>query len=441
MNITKQEEGIGMTAGMAEPVTQTVQVNGSRLLQRLQALAQIGANAQGGIDRQLASAADIEARAWLERCWAQELGLRVRTDAVLNLWGEGGAGLEPDLKPLVIGSHHDTVPNGGRFDGALGVLMATEALQSLQEQGVKLRHPVWLLSFAGEEPNGFSISTFGSKVLCGRLTSQDIERLKHRDTGEKLTAAIDRMGGDASAIDSAQLVPGSFAGFMECHIEQGRRLIDAGETAAAVSCITGIYREVITVQGEANHAGTTLYKDRRDALAAASEVVLAVESLIRDPALAGVAATVGHIEASPNASNIVPGTVTMSLDLRTADPALRKQALKQLGGAIDAIAARRQVKITSTLNLDQAEMPLDATVRTAIHDACVATGQRDQLLVSMAGHDAANMARLGPSGMLFIASVDGYSHCPQEYSRDADVVKGANIFVQALLNMDRRLDV
>ena len=109
MNITKQEEGIGMTAGMAEPVTQTVQVNGSRLLQRLQALAQIGANAQGGIDRQLASAADIEARAWLERCWAQELGLRVRTDAVLNLWGEGGAGLEPDLKPLVIGSHHDTV--------------------------------------------------------------------------------------------------------------------------------------------------------------------------------------------------------------------------------------------------------------------------------------------------------------------------------------------
>ncbi|MBQ1875311.1 MAG: hydantoinase/carbamoylase family amidase [Selenomonas sp.] len=417
-----------------------LRVNGERLLARLQALAAIGANAHGGIDRQLASDADVATRAWLQRCWGQELGLRVRTDAVLNLWGEGAAGTEPGLQPLIIGSHHDTVPNGGRFDGALGVLMATEALQTLQEQGVKLRHPVWLLSFAGEEPNGFSISTFGSKVLCGRLTSKDIARLKHRDTGEALTTAIDRMGGDAAAIDSARLQPGCFAGFMECHIEQGRRLIDAGETAAAVSCITGIYREVITVQGEANHAGTTLYKDRRDALAAAAEVVLAVESLIKDPALAGVAATIGHIEVSPNASNIVPGTVTMSLDLRTADPALRQQALGQLGKAINEIAARRQVQITRTLNLDQSEMPMHPVVRDAIHDACVAAGQRDQVLVSMAGHDAANMARLGPAGMLFIASVDGYSHCPQEYSRDADVVKGANIYLQALCLMDRRLD-
>lgn len=432
-----------MAAGMAEMAQETdnsPQINGARLLRRLQELARIGANAQGGIDRQLASVADIEARAWLARCWEQELGLTVRTDAVLNLWGEGAAGTEPGRKPLIIGSHHDTVPNGGRFDGALGVLMATEALQSLQEQDIALRHPVWLLSFAGEEPNGFSISTFGSKVLCGRLTSADIAKLKHRDTGEPLMAAIDRMGGDAAAIDSARLQPGCFAGFMECHIEQGRRLIDAGETAAAVSCITGIYREVIAVAGEANHAGTTLYKDRRDALAAAAEVVLAVESLIKDPALAGVAATIGHLEVSPNASNIVPGAVTMSLDLRTADPDLRKQAMAKLGAAVEEIAARRQVTITRTLNLDQAEMPMHETVRTAIHDACVEAGQRDQLLVSMAGHDAANMARLGPAGMLFIASVDGYSHCPQEFSRDTDVVAGANIFLRALCLMDRRLD-
>ena len=324
-----------------------VHVNGRRLLQRLEALARIGANEQGGIDRQLASAADVEARAWLQRCWSSELGLSVRLDAVANLWGEGAEGTEPERKPILLGSHHDTVPNGGRYDGALGVLMATEVLQTLCE---------------------------------------------------------------------------------------------AGGTAAAVSCITGIYREHITVTGEANHAGTTLYKDRRDALAAASEVVLAVESLIREPKLSGVAATVGHIEVFPNASNIVSGRVTMSLDLRTADPALRQQALAKFGAAIDEIAARRQLRITRTLDLDQAEMAMAPVVRDALHDACVAAGERDQTLVSMAGHDAANMARLGPAGMLFVASVGGYSHCPQEFSKDEDVVKGAEIFLQALLLLDRRLD-
>lgn len=417
-----------------------VHVNGRRLLQRLEALARIGANEQGGIDRQLASAADVEARAWLQRCWSSELGLSVRLDAVANLWGEGAEGTEPGRKPILLGSHHDTVPNGGRYDGALGVLMATEVLQTLREAGVRLHHPVGLVSFAGEEPNGFGVSTFGSKVLCGRLTGEDVRALRHAETGEMLNDALDRMGGDAEHVGSARLQPGVFAAFMECHIEQGRRLIDAGGTAAAVSCITGIYREHITVTGEANHAGTTLYKDRRDALAAASEVVLAVESLIREPKLSGVAATVGHIEVFPNASNIVSGRVTMSLDLRTADPALRQQALAKFGAAIDEIAARRQLRITRTLDLDQAEMAMAPVVRDALHDACVAAGERDQTLVSMAGHDAANMARLGPAGMLFVASVGGYSHCPQEFSKDEDVVKGAEIFLQALLLLDRRLD-
>ena len=130
----------------------------------------------------------------------------------------------------------------------------------------------------------------------------------------------------------------------------------------------------------------------------------------------------------------------MSLDLRTADPALRQQALAKLGAAIDEIAARRQLRITRTLDLDQAEMAMAPVVRDALHDACVAAGERDQTLVSMAGHDAANMARLGPAGMLFVASVGGYSHCPQEFSKDEDVVKGAEIFLQALLLLDRRLD-
>ena len=203
------------------------QVNAARLMRRLEALARIGANAQGGIDRQLGSDADFQARRWLAACWQEALGLMVRADAIANLWGTV-PGAEAAGKPIFLGSHHDTVPNGGRFDGALGVLMATEVLQTLRENDVPLRHPIGVVSFTGEEPNSFSVSTLGTKVLSGRLGREELDRLKDCNNGERLETAIERLGGNMAQVDKARLMKGLLAAFMECHIEQGRRLYDRG---------------------------------------------------------------------------------------------------------------------------------------------------------------------------------------------------------------------
>lgn len=417
----------------------TCKIQAERLLQRLADLSKIGANAQGGIDRQLGSPADIEARSWLQQLWEQ-MGLDVRRDAIANLWAEDSR-TRGKGKPLVLGSHHDTVPNGGAYDGALGVLMATEVLETLREHDAKLHHPLSLISFTGEEPNDFSVSTLGSKVLCGRLTEPDLMQLKHRVTGESLENAIERMGGDIHQVAAhARLTPGSLAGFIECHIEQGRRLYDVGEKVAAVSCITGIYREIITVEGEANHAGTTRYKDRRDALMAAAEVGLAVEDIIRQPEWQDVAATVGRIKVAPNASNIIPGQVELTLDLRTANPEHRQQALAYLTREIQRIAKKRRAKITQRLNLDQPEMPMSPVVIQALLDGAETIGEPRRELVSMAGHDAANMARLTKAGMLFVSTVNGYSHCPQERAEPDAIAAAAQNLLESVLLLDRRLE-
>lgn len=411
-------------------------VNVARLLDNLQELAQIGRNAAGGIDRQLGSPADSEARAWLVKRW-RAMGLSVRTDAIANLWGEDEGMAK---RPIVLGSHHDTVPNGGAYDGALGVLLATEVVQTLRESGIALRHPLALLSLTGEEPNDFSVSTLGSKVLCGRLREEDLRKLKHRVTGETLETAIARLGGDIRRVrEEMPLEKERLAAFLECHIEQGRRLYDAGENIAAVTCITGIYREVIRIRGEANHAGTTRPEHRRDALAAAADVVHAVEALMGEASLPGLAATVGRIQVRPNASNIVPGDAALTLDLRTADPEERKRALAMLAASVADIEAVRGVRIERELNIDQKEMPLAPVVIRAFDDAAAKLGEPRRELVSMAGHDAANMERLTQAGMLFVSTVDGYSHCPQEAAPDHAVAVAAQAMLEAVLLLDGRL--
>ena len=258
-------------------------------------------------------------------------------------------------------------------------------------------------------------------------------------TGEPLTKALARLGGAPENVESARLPEGFAAAFLECHIEQGRHLYDSHQAVAAVSAITGIYRETIVVKGEANHAGTTLYKHRRDALAAAAEVILAVEDLLKKPQLEGVAVTVGHVEVSPNASNIIPGEVRLSLDLRTADPQKRQEALLILGSSIAYIAKRRGVEIKRNLQLNQSEIPMDAEVIAAMCEAAAGRSNPARQLVSMAVHDAANMARLVPAGMLFVQSTGGYSHCPKEHTRKEEITIAAQVLLDTVLLLDRRL--
>ncbi|MDF2878975.1 MAG: Zn-dependent hydrolase, partial [Clostridia bacterium] len=384
-------------------------ININRLEKNLKDLSEVGKNDKGGIDRALGSEADQEARKWLMAYWDKNLELPVKTDAIANMWVER-AGIE-DIAPIVIGSHHDTVPNGGMYDGALGVLLATELVQILEENNVTTRHPIAIVSFTGEEPNPFNVSTLGSRVVSGRVGKEELLGIKNIEDGTTLQACIEKIGGDLEKIQDALIKPGDISAFIECHIEQGRRLVDANQAVASVNCIIGIYRENITIIGDANHAGTTVMRDRQDALLGACELNLAFEKMLKDLESDEVVGTIGYLSVFPNAANIIPGEVELVLEIRTCEPQIKEDIVRKLGIEGEKIMKNRGVKIIRKVNLDQREMPMDETVMRAINKGIEIIGEPVRELVSMAGHDAANMQRVTQSGMIFVQSIDGKSHC------------------------------
>jgi N-carbamoyl-L-amino-acid hydrolase len=413
-------------------------ININRLEKNLKDLSAVGKNDKGGIDRALGSEADREARKWLMAYWDKNLELPVKTDAIANMWVER-AGIE-GIAPIVIGSHHDTVPNGGMYDGALGVLLATELVQILEENNVTTRHPIAIVSFTGEEPNPFNVSTLGSRVVSGRVGKEELLGIKNIEDGTTLKDCIEKIGGDLEKIQDALIKTGDISAFIECHIEQGRRLVDANQAVASVNCIIGIYRENITIIGDANHAGTTVMRDRQDALLGACELNLAFEKILKDLESDEVVGTIGYLSVFPNAANIIPGEVELVLEIRTCEPQIKEDIVRKLSIEAEKIMKNRGVKIIRKVNLDQREMPMDETVMKAINKGIESIGEPVRELVSMAGHDAANMQRVTQSGMIFVQSIDGKSHCPTEKTHIKDIEKVGNAMLEALLILDRELD-
>lgn len=414
---------------------QKYRINGKRMIKNLFEFAEIGRNRlTGGINRAFGSEADREARRWLLRYWEGKLHLCVRIDAIGNIWARKEG--EKDLAPIVFGSHHDAVPEGGMYDGAAGVMAATEIMQTVIEQGIVTRHPFEIVSFTGEEPNLFNVSTLGSKVLSGRLRRADLDQMVNRIDGSAIREAVEAVGGDYSQIDHILIHPGEVAAFLEYHIEQGRRLADMELPTAAVKCITGIYREDICISGETNHAGTTDMKRRKDAFSAAAEFALLYEAALREQADKAVG-TVTGLELSPDAVGIIPGIAKLKLELRTADSGVRKIMIEKISHIEKKIAASRGVQINRVLNLDQLEMPMDPQIMNTVI-ACMES-RESPVFVSMAGHDAANMQRVARSGLIFTQSANGMSHCPQEYSRKETLEETANVMFRALLQLDCEL--
>ena len=436
-----------------------LKINKERLERNLYELGKIGRNEHGGIDRALGSKEDLLAREWLRAYWEDKMGLKVRHDAIANMWvlydsklqenttgkpsentnentKEGSSGECQPLPPIVIGSHHDAVPDGGMYDGALGVLGATEIVETLMEAGVKLNHPIEIVSFTGEEPNPYNVSTLGSKVLSGRLVREDLEKLTSYIDGSPLSECISAAGGDIEKAEEALIKPGEIDSFIELHIEQGRRLFDRGLTSASVNCITGIYRENITVHGEANHAGTTVMDNRHDAFLAAGEFALGYEKIIKEEHRDDVVGTIGYVKVSPNAASIIPGSVELILELRCCSEEIRQRVKARVGVLTKEIDEKRGVTIERKLNLDQKEMPMDPEVIAAIDQGIAIMGQEPVTLVSMAGHDAANMARVTRSAMIFVQSINGKSHCPQEATDIDRIEETINAMLQAVLILD-----
>jgi N-carbamoyl-L-amino-acid hydrolase len=414
-----------------------LRVNPTRLEQSIRALAMFGRNEHGGLDRTTFTPAELAARDWLKEQLAG-IALEIRVDQAANIWAVR-KGSEPFLPAIAFGSHIDTVPNGGKYDGALGVLIALEVMSVLQEHEIVTRHPLELVSFSAEEPNPFGLSTFGSRAVSKKLKRTDIIGVKN-PAGQLLTDALRSAGGDPDHFEEAARSPEELSAFLEVHIEQGKRLLERNIPVGVVTAITGIYREIVIVSGEANHAGTTLMEDRKDALTASSEIVLALEKVCRNHPASEVVGTVGRMVITPNAANIIPEEAQFIVEIRGKSREEIQEVISAWESCISVIEQERSAIVQRTVMLDQPPAPMDDEVIRVSQEQAHSLGYPYYLLGSMAGHDAAHMASITRSGMLFVPSIGGKSHCPDEESRMEDIEKAANVLLHTILELDQRLD-
>ncbi len=401
-------------------------INGERLLERFHSLAEFGRTPAGGISRTAYSDADLAARA-VVRSWMNEAGLTVSVDFAGNLIGRKEAA-ERGLAPLMIGSHIDSVPGGGNFDGQVGSVGAVEVAAALHDSGFALRHALEVVVFPNEEGG-----KTGSRALAGEVRPFELQRMTA--SGFTIGDGTRRIGGDPDRIQEVRRDAGSVSGFFELHIEQGGVLESRGIEIGVVEGIVGIRRWTATITGVANHAGTTPMDARRDAMIAAAELVLAVNRVAtgREGSQVG---TVGMIEAHPGAPNVVPGEVQLSVEFRDLEMATIDELFIELRGEADAIAEASDVAIHLEEFYVSYAAPTEERFRLFIEAGADARGLTRIRMPSGAGHDAQSIARLGPIGMIFVPSVDGVSHSPNERTADQDVVNGTEVLLEALLAAD-----
>lgn len=402
--------------------------NAERLEQRIQALGHFGANPAGGVSRVAFSAADIAGRAYITSLM-RDAGLEVRIDAAGNIIGRR-AGTEPALPVIMTGSHIDSVPQGGNYDGDVGVLGAIEVAELLREQGIATRHPLEFVVFTDEEGG-----VVGSQAMAGRVGPATLEVVSH--SGLTIRDGIRAVGGDPSRLAEAHRAPGTIAAFVELHIEQGAILDEAGINIGVVEGIVGIRWWDVTVEGTANHAGTTPMNRRRDALLAASELALAVNRIASTMPGTQVA-TVGRMRAEPGAPNVIPGRVQMSLEIRDLVAEKMQTVFQAIEAEAKRIAGIRGTPIKfSEVDVALAPAPTDERLRKVIEQAATSLGLSHRRLPSGAGHDAQDMAHVAPMAMIFVPSKDGISHAPQEYTAPADIANGVDVLLRTLLAIDR----
>jgi N-carbamoyl-L-amino-acid hydrolase len=416
------------TFGSAAQDPASWRVNGDRINGWLGELSRFGANPGGGVSRVGFSDFDVEARAWL-RPLMEEAGLQVHTDPAGNIIGER-PGSDASLRPILFGSHIDSVPNGGNYDGDVGTLGAIEVARTLREKGYRNRHPLWVTMWADEE-TGLT----GSRGFLGNITPEELAR-PYRD-GRTLAECIRRVGGDPDGMRDYRFAPGSIAGYLELHIEQGGNLDRTNLDIGVVEGIVGIIGATVTITGFANHAGTTGMAERKNALVAAAELVLAVDRIVKAHPGRQVG-TVGQLTVKPGASNVIPGEVTLSIELRDLDMGRLDDLWEEIRAEGDRIMARQGTAWSFVPRAPNISARSDAGIRGVIDASAKALGLRTMAMPSGAGHDAQNLARIGPMGMIFVPSVGGISHSPKEFTEAEDITNGVNVLLHSVLRLDRR---
>jgi N-carbamoyl-L-amino-acid hydrolase len=425
---------IGRGHGQEKMPASARHVQQDRLWGTLQKLGEFGKNPEGGVSRVGFTEADLAGRAYVMELM-REAGLEVRADPAGNIFGRR-AGAE-NLPLLLFGSHIDSVPHGGNFDGDVGSLGAIEVIRTLGEQKVKTRHPLEVVIWTNEEGGRFYSGLFGSSAAAGVLPPDIPERVD--EAGEKLRDWLKKMGGDASRIAEARITPRSVAGYLELHIEQGAVLDETKVPIGVVQGIVGINLRTCTATGFGNHAGTTPMNRRKDALAAASRAVLAVREEVHSEPGRQVG-TVGWMKVEPGASNVIPGRVTFPVELRDLDAEKISRIAARVMQRFETIGKEENVDITCT----RPDQHVPALTAPAFRDAIRASAQEASLdtldLPSGAGHDAQNVARFAPVGMIFVPSRGGISHSPLEYTSPEQVANGAEVLYRAILRLDAQLD-
>jgi N-carbamoyl-L-amino-acid hydrolase len=424
----------GLAAGVLAPrlaraADTGLRIDADRLRQSLERLSQIGRPVGGdfasGVSRYAYSDADIAGRLYVMDLM-RTAGARPMIDAAGNIHARR-EGSDSALKPILIGSHIDSVPAGGNFDGAVGSLAAVEVLRTLDVAGVTLRHPLDVVIWSNEEGG-----TIGSGLAAGILSPSVLDVTLN---GIERREGLRRIGGDPGRLADAVIPKGSIQAYLELHIEQSDRLEQAGVKIGVVDGIVAIDEYEVEIVGVANHAGTTPMPDRRNALLAGARVVEAVqEEVIRQPGRQ--VGTVGHFEVFPNVRNIVPGRVVCSVELRDLDANRIRAIAERIEQRAQAIAADTGTTITMRALERDPPALADPAIQRRIERAAAGLGLSVMHLPSGAGHDAASMAAIGPMGMIFVPSVGGVSHSPRELTSWTDCADGANVLLQTLLSVD-----
>jgi N-carbamoyl-L-amino-acid hydrolase len=403
-------------------------VNAHRLRADLQTLSEIGRGPGGGISRTSFSPADLQAREWYQSA-CRDAGLDLRVDGIGNMFADTGG--DPAAAAVWSGSHLDTVPNGGAFDGAVGALAALECVRRIAEEGISLRRPVRAVVFTDEEGNYSHL--LGSSALVRGFAAEQVNAMVGRD-GDRLVDAVSAAGWDAGRLTDTQISANSVYAFAELHIEQGPKLEAAGTQIGVVSSIVGLGGAVIEFHGRADHAGTTPMTARQDPMRAAADLIAGLPGIAASVSHAAVA-TCGRVDTHPGGANIVPSLVRVTLDFRDPDAA----NLAALGDRIRARAAEvaRVHGVTSARLPDEQIAPtrLDARMQAVIQRRAAMLELSTASMPSGAGHDAQNMATIVPAGMIFVPSIGGRSHCPHEHTDWSDVMNGANVLLNTLVEL------
>ena len=404
----------------------------NRVQRDIKIISEFVSSEELGYTRISFSEEDLQARAYLAKIMTKEAGLSVRIDPSGNIIGKRKG--KKEQPAILVGSHIDTVRGGGRFDGVSGVIAGLELARRFEEERIQTIHPLEIIVFIAEEPSPFGISTIGSRAMAGEISGDHLTFLKD-DHGRTLGMAIDEMGGNSVKIVETRRSSEEILAFLELHIEQGPMLFSRGIPIGVVTGIVGILRGTIDVIGRNDHSGTTSMETRKDALVAGSEAVLALEKVCKG--LDRVVGTIGKVEVFPNSQNVIPSRVIFGMEIRSLDESLLIATAAHFRNELELIAAKRGVIINLETKISSKPVNFDSKMLEVIIRVCDCLGYSCLEMPSGAGHDASHLATVAPTGMIFIPSRDGRSHCPEEWTENEHICQGIEVLANTILELDK----